>query len=170
MTITRSIANLTRYEILAIEARPRSRTKPPRSSEAGRTHPMPSGTTSCHSDRSRNRIRLGPASLPVTSGIDHAQDVAGEFDMSYQIIDAVMARALQQDAARTHPLFAWIILQDLPEYPGALVARLVTDAPTPYILLGHTLAEMHASLPPGLARSERQPSDQPEVVEVWFPK
>jgi hypothetical protein len=91
-------------------------------------------------------------------------------NMPYQIIDGVTARAIQADAARTHPLFAWIVMQDLPEYPGAFVARLVTDAPTPYVLLGHTLAEIQASLPPGLVRSERQPSDPPTVVEVWFPK
>jgi hypothetical protein len=48
----------------------------------------------------------------------------------YQIIDALMARAIQADVERTHPLFAWIIMRDLPEYPGALAARLVTDAPT----------------------------------------
>jgi hypothetical protein len=40
--------------------------------------------------------------------------------MPYQIIDAVMARATQADAARTHPLFAWIVMRNLPEYPGAL--------------------------------------------------
>jgi hypothetical protein len=90
-------------------------------------------------------------------------------NMAYQIINAVMARAIQADAARAHPLFAWIIMRGLPEYPGALVARLVTDAPTVYILLGHTLAEIHAQLPPGLERSERQPADPAEVVEVWFP-
>jgi hypothetical protein len=90
--------------------------------------------------------------------------------MAYQIIDAVMARAIQDDSARAHPLFAWIIMRNLPEYPGALVARLVTDAPTPYVLLSHTLPELHAQLPPGLERSERQPSDPPEVVEVWFPE
>jgi hypothetical protein len=88
--------------------------------------------------------------------------------MPYQIIAAAMARSLQDDAARAHLLFAWIIMRDLPDYPGALAARLVTDAPTPYILLGHTLAELHAALPPSLERSKRQPSDPPEVVEVWF--
>jgi hypothetical protein len=79
--------------------------------------------------------------------------------MQYQIVDAVMARAIQADAARAHPLFAWIIMRDLPEYPGSLVARLVTETPTPYILLGHTLAEVQAQLPPGLERSDRQPAD-----------
>jgi hypothetical protein len=90
-------------------------------------------------------------------------------NMPYQIIDAVMARAIQADAARAHPLFAWIIMRDVPEYPGSLVARLVVDAPTPYILLGHTLAEVQAQLPPALERFERQPSDPPEVVEIWLP-
>jgi hypothetical protein len=45
--------------------------------------------------------------------------------MPYQIVDAIMARPLQADAARNHPLFAWIVMRDLPEYPSALAARLV---------------------------------------------
>jgi hypothetical protein len=53
--------------------------------------------------------------------------------------------------------------------PDEMIARLVTDAPTPYVLRGHTLAEVQAPLPPGLDRTERQPSDPPEVVEIWFP-
>jgi hypothetical protein len=80
-------------------------------------------------------------------------------EMRYQIVDAVMARSIPADAARSHPLFAWIIMRDLPEYPGSLVARLVTETSTPYILLGHTLAEVQAQLPPGLERSDRQPAD-----------
>jgi hypothetical protein len=62
------------------------------------------------------------------------------------------------------------VMDDVPEYLGAVVARLVTDALTPYILIAQTLAEIHANLPSGLVRSERQPSDPLEVVEVWFPK
>jgi hypothetical protein len=89
--------------------------------------------------------------------------------MPYQIIDAVMARAIQADVVRTSPLFAWIIMRNVPEYPGSLVARLVADVPTPYILVGHTLAEVQAQLPPALERFERQPSDPPELVEIWLP-
>jgi hypothetical protein len=85
-----------------------------------------------------------------------------------QIIDAVMARALQADAVRTRPLLAWIVMLDQPEYPGEFVARLVTDGPTPYVLLADTLAGLHAQLPTDLVRSDRQPADPPEVVEVWF--
>lgn len=50
-----------------------------------------------------------------------------------------------------------------------MVARLVTDAPTRYVVVGHSLPEVTAQLPPGLTRSDRQPADPPEVVEMWFP-
>ena len=89
--------------------------------------------------------------------------------MPDQIIDAVMARGIHADAVRTHPLAAWVIVRDQIDYPAAWVARLVTDGLTPYVLLADTLGGLHAQLPPGLERSVRQPSDPPEVVEVWFP-
>jgi hypothetical protein len=41
-------------------------------------------------------------------------------EMQYKIVDAVMARALQADAARSHPLFAWIVMRDLPSIPAPL--------------------------------------------------
>jgi hypothetical protein len=91
-------------------------------------------------------------------------------EVPYQIIDGVMARAQQADAERDHPLSAWIITQNLPEFPGAFVARLVTDGPTLYILLGHTLVEVQVQLPLGLVHSGREPSDPPAVVEAWFPE
>jgi len=87
--------------------------------------------------------------------------------MPDQIIDAVMARSIQADAVRTHPLAAWVIVRDPIDYPGDLVARLVTDGLTPYVLRADNLAGLHAQLPPGLARVARQASDPPEVVEVW---
>jgi len=86
-----------------------------------------------------------------------------------QIIDAVMARAIQADAVRAHPLAAWVIARDQIDYPGQLVARLVTDAPTAYVLLADTQAGLHVQLPPGLVRTERQPAEPREVVEIWFP-
>jgi hypothetical protein len=90
--------------------------------------------------------------------------------MSDQIIDAVMAQGIHADAVRVHPLSVWIILRDTVDYPGELVARLVTDTLTPYVLRAGTLAEIRAQLPPSLKRAERQPSDPPEVVEVWLPE
>ena len=88
--------------------------------------------------------------------------------MKDQIIDTTMARALQIDAAERFPLFAWIVMHDQPEHPGWLIARLSTDHPSVYILRAGTLADLRDMLPPGLERSERQPTDPPEVVEVWF--
>jgi hypothetical protein len=60
-------------------------------------------------------------------------------------------------------------MQDQPDYPGEMTARLVTDTPTPYVLRGHALAEVQAQLPPGPERTERQPSYPPDVVEISFP-
>ena len=37
-----------------------------------------------------------------------------------QIVDAVMARALQADAIRTHPLVAWIVTRDEATWPDAV--------------------------------------------------
>jgi hypothetical protein len=86
-----------------------------------------------------------------------------------QVVDAVMAHALQVDAIRTHPLMAWIVTRDEATWPGAFLARLVTDAATPYVLLADTLAGLRDQLPPGLTRTDRQPADLPEIVEVWCP-
>jgi hypothetical protein len=85
-----------------------------------------------------------------------------------QIIDAAMARALQKDAIRTHPLAAWIVMRD-EAHSGEFVARLVTNAPTPYILLADTLGGLEAQLPTDLVRSDRRPDDPPEVLAIWFP-
>ena len=88
--------------------------------------------------------------------------------MADQIIDAAMAQSLTIDAARSHVLCGWIIQNDLPEHPDKFVARFATTHPTIYVMLADSLAEIQAMLPPGLVRSERQPADPPEVVEVWF--
>ncbi len=56
--------------------------------------------------------------------------------MQDQIIDAVIARSIRADAVRTYPLAAWVIVHDQIDYSGVLVARLVTDQLTPYVLVG----------------------------------
>ena len=84
-----------------------------------------------------------------------------------QIVNAVIARSLQADAMRTHPLVAWIVFRDEATWPGTFVARLVTDAPTSYVLLADTLGGLEGQLPTGLVRTDRQPADPPEVVAVW---
>jgi hypothetical protein len=88
--------------------------------------------------------------------------------MPDQIIDAAMAQSLHTDVGRTSPMIGWVVMRDPPDYPGKVTARLVTDAPTFYVLVADTMGEVHAALPPGLVRSERAPSDPPEVVEIWL--
>lgn len=88
--------------------------------------------------------------------------------MDDQIIDAAMARALHLDACRTHPVVGWVVMRDPPDYPDRVVARLVTRAPCPYVLVADSLAEVQAALPPRLVRAERQRADLPEVVEIWY--
>jgi hypothetical protein len=85
-----------------------------------------------------------------------------------QIIDEAMARSVQANAARTHPHSTWVVTRDEGTYRGKFVARLVTNAPTAYVLLADTLGELHVQLPPGTRWSDRQPADPPEVVEIWF--
>ena len=70
---------------------------------------------------------------------------------------------------RTHPLVAWIVTWDEVAWPGEFVARLMTSGPTPCVMLADTLAGLQAQLPTGLARTDRQLADPPEVIEVWFP-
>jgi hypothetical protein len=85
-----------------------------------------------------------------------------------EVIDAVLARSLHADTCRREPLVGWIVMVDPPDYRGRFTARLVTSVPSPYVLTASTLAELRAQLPPMLERSDRQPSDLPEVVEIWF--
>ena len=54
-----------------------------------------------------------------------------EATMADQVIDAAMARGLHADACRSHALVGWVVMQDPPEYPDRVVARLVTEAPSP---------------------------------------
>ncbi len=66
--------------------------------------------------------------------------------MSDQIIDAVTAQGLHADACRHHPVVGWVVMRDQPA-PGAFIARLVTDVPTPYVLLADILAGMLSCRP-----------------------
>ncbi len=65
-------------------------------------------------------------------------------------------------------MMGWIVMRDQPDYPDEFVARLISGTPTPYVLLADSLDGLQAQLPVGLIRSERQPVDPPEVVEIWF--
>lgn len=85
-----------------------------------------------------------------------------------QVVDADTARQLHAEAVSTRAMAAWIVMTGQIDYPGKLVARLATTAPTVYVLLADTLAGLRDALPRGLDYSERQPADPDGVLEVWF--
>jgi hypothetical protein len=88
--------------------------------------------------------------------------------MDDQVIDPAMALSLHADACRTRPLVDWVVMRDPPDYPGKVTAWLITDGQSPYVLVADTLGEIQGALPPDLERTERQPADLPEVVEIRF--
>ncbi len=79
-----------------------------------------------------------------------------------------MAAALYTDLSRAHPLVGWAVMDDVPEYAGKLVARLITVTPSKYALVADSLAELRAQLSPGLDRLERQPGDPQNLAELWL--
>ena len=89
--------------------------------------------------------------------------------MTDKIINASAANGLQAYAVQTYQPSGWTVSQDHSNYPGKVIARLVTWKPTPYVLVADNLTELQAQLPAGLVRSDRQSSDPPGAVEFWFP-
>ena len=57
-----------------------------------------------------------------------------------QIIDPPTARAVQRDVAKKRSLCGWAVYRDAPDYPGKVIARLVTTGPTPYVLVADSLS------------------------------
>jgi hypothetical protein len=90
--------------------------------------------------------------------------------MEDEVIDAVLARGINADAVRREPTVGWVVMRDHWDYPGKVVARLVTTAPSLFVLVADTLGELRSQLPSGLSRSEPVPNDLPCVIEIWFAK
>ena len=72
---------------------------------------------------------------------------------------------VQAEARRTWRVVGWIVVQNPPEHPGKVMARLLSGHPSPYVLLDDTLAGLRTQLPPGLTRQSAEP---PGAVELWF--
>lgn len=68
----------------------------------------------------------------------------------------------------------WTVYDHPLDYPSGYVARRWianrdgTVTPTRDVLLDPNLASLRAMLPPGLARIERMPEDDPVIIEVWL--
>lgn len=98
----------------------------------------------------------------------HAADSSASAAVADQIIDARAAQGLHAYADRTFAMVGWVVTRDTPGHPGKMVARLMTDDRTPYVLVADSLTALRAQLPPALVCSERLPCDPPGVVEAWF--
>ena len=88
--------------------------------------------------------------------------------MDDQIVSSLMAATLHQEAKGRGASPIWIVTTGESVRPGMLIARLVVEQPTGYMLTANTLPEMYAKLPWGLTHSDRRPGDPPDVIEVWF--
>ena len=66
-------------------------------------------------------------------------------------------------------LSMWIVYEDTPEFPNQYVARrYLLDVETDDYVVGDTLNDVRAKLPPGLMRIERSAKDHPQVRESWI--
>lgn len=88
--------------------------------------------------------------------------------MGDRVIDAAAAQGLHAYACRAQMLVAWVVMKGQLDYPDEFVARLVTNAPTPYVLRADTLAGLQDQLPVDVKHANRRPADPLEVVEIWL--
>jgi hypothetical protein len=87
--------------------------------------------------------------------------------MDDQVITPKLATALHQRALERSNHLVWKITEDGPGLAGVLLARLITDRATPYVLVAPSLKDPRIKLPPGLVRTDRQLADPLDVLEVW---
>lgn len=66
-------------------------------------------------------------------------------------------------------LFIWTIYKHPSDYPDKFVARCFNfNRPTTAVYTADTLEEIRRLIPQGLFRLERDPNDDPVIVEVWI--
>ena len=69
----------------------------------------------------------------------------------------------------TEETILWTIYKHPLDYPNKYIARkFILDKPTLEIKIGDTLEEVRELLPIGLTRFERNPNDDPIIVEIWM--
>ena len=63
----------------------------------------------------------------------------------------------------------WTVYYSPADYPGKFVARRwILDMPTTDVLVDDTLPALRERLPPGLYRMNRNPQDDPVIIETWI--
>jgi hypothetical protein len=67
----------------------------------------------------------------------------------------------------------WVVYARPSDYPDKFVARVwefgadLSPRPTEYFRLAKTLEDLRLLIPAHLVRLERDPKDEPQIVEVW---
>jgi hypothetical protein len=87
--------------------------------------------------------------------------------------DAVMKT--RKPTAPPPELSLYVVFCDPSDYPGQYVIRRQVVTPSGAIehdpqplCVGRTLGYVRMFLPPGLTRMNRDPNDEPQIVEVWI--
>jgi hypothetical protein len=82
-------------------------------------------------------------------------------------------RRLLTDWFRPRRPITWVVydhpLRPMLMYPDEFVARKWVGAtPTSDVVTGGTYRELRLKLPLDMTRRDRQPADDPDIVEVWL--
>jgi hypothetical protein len=82
------------------------------------------------------------------------------------------ARLVQLSAASLGQLLIWTIYDHPKDFPEWFVARPFiirpkTSGPMPMHLIAKSLDTLRLMLPDGLTCLQRQPTDDPTIIEVW---
>lgn len=90
-----------------------------------------------------------------------------------QVLTAELAMAMQIEAYQSGALPMWTVYNRPSDYPDQFVVRLgLIRKPEPAalhaVILGPTLDDVRSRIPFGLHRMDRDPNDEPCIVEVWF--
>lgn len=82
-------------------------------------------------------------------------------------IDAEAALRLQVGAEKVGERPLWVVYRSAPRFVARPCMTLDGISPIPCHLEDFTLEGLRSQLPRGLTRAERQPADEPAVIETW---
>jgi hypothetical protein len=78
---------------------------------------------------------------------------------------------LQSESNAGRDLLTWSVCENPKDFPGkftAVPSSMFLNQTIDFVLVAGSLAGIRKMLPPGLVRMEREPNDEPVVVEVWI--
>lgn len=105
----------------------------------------------------------------ICSACDQEQ-LAGTFQLEME-----MNMNVQVDSFLTFSYFDQfmvpiiVVTSNTSDFPGKFVGRLFNlEQATPYCIISDSLEEIRKNIPPQFTRIQRDPNDDPVIVEVWL--